>query len=315
MPAKYAMQPQWRQRRAAIGRKGGFEAEMIFESEAVVVKSKPVAPNSPVRIDSIFDMPEIKPIVLPGAWTTVGKGGRPLRGEQKMYDEPQKKKKKKKKTRKSKKAQQDDFSPEADYEEMPSSSDCLVALSRSMLKHEKAVECKHQARHWAKYRQEKAMKMLARDDLIAVLAAKGAFGDVDDTQNLTAAQDGPNRKQWQLNRNDRAERTRRKVRLARAAERCYFEPDETLMDEPVPAWTKKSAAIPVAPPAPEKGQAGSARLAAEVGHGCEEAKVKAEGRAGAKASGRSEARGDDSGKKRRKSNDGRKSNAKNCIMM
>merc|ERR1712146_724921 len=74
----------------AIGRKGGFEAEMIFESEAVVVKSKPVAPNSPVRIDSIFDMPEIKPIVLPGAWTTVGKGGRPLRGEQKMYDEPQK---------------------------------------------------------------------------------------------------------------------------------------------------------------------------------------------------------------------------------
>lgn len=301
MPTKYATQPHWRTRRQAIGRKGGYEAEMVFESEALVVKSKPdIPPNSPVRIDSVFHMPEIKPLVLPDAWTTVGKGGRPLRGEQKMYDEPQKTKKKK--TRKAKKADQE--ASLADYEEMPSSSDCLVALSRSLLKHEKAVERKHQVKHWAKYRQEKAMKTLARDDLIAMLAAEGALGDADGTKSLSTSHGGPIPKQWQLNRNNRAERTRRKVRLARAAERCYFEPDDHAAD----GFVAKRATWPAASPSTEKSAVGSA--AAKRAR--EDTKVKAPANA---ALARSETPRDATGKKGRRKQAAGKSSAKNCVVM
>lgn len=261
MPAKYATQPHWRQRRAAIGKKAGFEAEMLFESELQIEKSKPdIAPSSPVSVASMLDMPEIKPIVLPGSWTTVGKGGRPVRGEQKMYDEP--KRMKRKRNRRPKQPDELDGGSMAEYEELPSSSSCLVTLSRSMLKHEKAVEAKHQAKHWVKYQREKAMKSLARDALIATLAPQDALGDDAVTEGFGVSHAVPPPKKWQLSsRNNRAERTRRKVRQAAAAARCYFEPDDAMPAEPLPMPdTKKISTSSTASPSPKSIAADSSRL-------------------------------------------------------
>lgn len=123
----------------------------------------------------------------------------------------------------------------AKYEELPSSSSCLLTLSRSMLKHEKAVEAKHQSKYWVKYNQEKAMKRFACDQLIAVLATQDALGDDAGMDGFDTSRAGLMPKKWQLNsRNHRAERTRRKVRLSAAAARCYFEPDDATLAEPVP---------------------------------------------------------------------------------
>lgn len=265
MPTKYAMQPQWRQRREAIAKKGGLEAEMLLEAEPMFHKSKPDAQDmgSPVSVSFIFDaLPEIQHIVLPGAWTTVGKGGRPLRGEQKMYDPPQQKKRTRR--RKVKDEEGDDASSLADYEEMPSSSNCLIALSRSILQHEKAVERKQQAKHWAKYRQQKVMHALARDELVAALTAEGLFDDDDGTQSLNASQVGPRIKTpWQLKnapRNKRAKTTRRNVRLAAAAARCYFAPDDDVPTDVVPdgevpvRTTKFAAASPALLPSANRAE-------------------------------------------------------------
>ena len=111
-------------------------------------------------------------------------------------------------------------------------------------------------------------------------------------------------KQWQLNRNNRAERTRRKVRLARAAERCYFEPDDHAAD----GFVAKRATWPAASPSTEKSAVGSAaakRARADT-------KVKAPANA---ASARSETPRDATGKKGRRKQAAGKSSAKNCVVM
>lgn len=263
MPTKYATQPQWRQRRQAIGRKAGLEADMLFDSEPLVAVSKPtiVPPSSPVTIESsLFDMAEIKPLLLPGSWTTVGKGGRPLRVEQKMYDAPLKKKRQRE--RRPKKSEEEEGSL-AEYEEMPSSSNCLVTLSMSMLKHQKAVDRKHQAKYWDKHRQERTIMAIARDNLVAELAAEGALDDDEvGTPVLVTSNVGPVPKKWRHSRSHRVERIRRKARLAAAAAQCYFEPeDEVLANEVLPTRTTKGTATSAASPSIKQVAAGSSQLA------------------------------------------------------
>lgn len=243
---------------------------MLSESELPLVTSKTfVPPSSPVTIESsLFDMTEIKPLVLPGTWTTVGKGGRPLRVEQKMYDPPQKKKKRQR-TRLPKKDQEEEDSL-AEYEEMPSSSNCLISLSQSMLKHEKAVERKHQAKHWARYRQERAMMTVARDNLAAELADKDTLDDdLEGTPVLVTLHVGTIPKQWQFSKhsnNHRVERIRRKARRDAAAARCFFEPeDDVIVNEGLPTRAAKESALLAASHSIKQVAAGSAPLTAVHG--------------------------------------------------
>ena len=81
MPKLAAVQPQWRSRRDAIGKKGAVDYELLMESEVdftIAGKERNTVTNSPTSIDSthLEFAPEMKP--LPGAWVTVGKGGRPV---------------------------------------------------------------------------------------------------------------------------------------------------------------------------------------------------------------------------------------------
>lgn len=264
MPAKYATQPHWRQRRQAIGRKMGLEAEMLFDSEPLPAKSKPdMPPHSPVTVAAnLFDLPEIKPIVLPGTWIEVGKGGKPLRSEQKMYNEPKKKPRKRNRRPKEEQEEQQVAPSMSAYEELPSSSKCLAKLAQTMLKHEQAVTRKHEAKHWAKYRQDRALKSLARDELVAVLAANDSLADDDDgAGSLATSRARPIPKKWlhDPRKRSHAERTRRTSRFAAAAARCYFEPD----DESPAAFTKTIKDTPPLPStSPAKVVAGVPQLAA-----------------------------------------------------
>jgi len=224
---KYAVQPQWRQRRAAIGKKNAFEAEMLDESELVVDTYQPVKPavlsppSSPisVAISSLdFVMPEMKP--LPGAWTVVGKGGKPMKLEAKMYDEPeQKAPKKKKKKKRAQPRADEDASSLADMAEAPSSSTCVHRLDRMMQQRYKEVANGKNAKYWAGYQQAKHLKAVARDALLAEFADNGMLVDGPNLLGLVRTPDPITR------RNNKADshqdKTRRQRRKASAAARCY----------------------------------------------------------------------------------------------
>ena len=68
-----------------------------MEAEPLVPTKMSAIEASPVSIASAFNelQPEIQSLVLPGAWTVVGKGGKPLKNS-KTYDPPKKRKKKNK---------------------------------------------------------------------------------------------------------------------------------------------------------------------------------------------------------------------------
>merc|ERR1719453_838629 len=112
--------------------------------------------------------PEMKSFILPGAWTVVGKGGRPLKNL-KTYDPPQTPKKKKKKS--SRKAVEGEL--HATLVEMPSSSKCLDKLERVAVKHEKDAMRGRDARYWVHYRRAKQEQIFARDTLTAALGEVG----------------------------------------------------------------------------------------------------------------------------------------------
>lgn len=164
----------WRQYRENLARKGGFDAQLVFDSEVMVntlSKENDVISSSPVSIASSF-LPEMQPLNLPGAWTVVGKGGRPMKNEPKMYDEPVKKKKKK---RKAQRPVDPELEPTA--EDGPSTSKCLEMLGHSEAQKMKAITRSRDKKYWVRYQQAKQSKREAVEALIAVLESESTDGD------------------------------------------------------------------------------------------------------------------------------------------
>lgn len=267
---KHAVQPSWRSRRAAIGKKGELDYELLMDSELTTISIKPgkqrvgeaTSPtsvassfSSPTTVaTSNFDMvPEMKP--LPGAWVTVGKGGRPVK-ESLMYHEPAKTQVKSKKKRvRARKDRKSEETPLDDYlaslEEAPSTSKCLQAIGRSTEQRQKELDRLKESKHWKEYRQAKQLKALARDHLIVALVDGGLLDDV--SEGTVVAPEPPKR------RNDKGSshgaKCRRKARLAAAAARCYSV--EMGEDEPLVEMPIKSQPAAVAEPKVPKPKMGA----------------------------------------------------------
>jgi len=233
---KYAVQPHWRQRRDAIGRKGAMEAELVMESEISSVigertfelSGKQVYdPSSPISVASGFaameSMPEMKPIMLPSAWVVVGKGGRPMKNL-KMYEEP--KKKKKKKTRSRKPAPQED-SVFGALHDLPSSSTAYRVHDISTMRHEKEAARGKEVKFWMRYQKGKTTKKLARDALLAVMLSDGVIDD----EGGGVVTPPPSRRRRDVKETRHVKETRRHVRRAAAAARCGALFDDGESDE------------------------------------------------------------------------------------
>lgn len=238
---KYAVQYERRRQREVLGRKGAFEAQLLFESESI--PAKVLAPESPVSVLASVDYPELKPLTLPGAWTVVGKKGRPAKVDGIMYNEVQPKKKKRK--RKSKTGDEPhDPSDElaaaaaaanlaaslrAALEEAPSTSGCVERSERTCAQHAKAATRGRAAKAWASYRLAKEEKVAARDALIDALAAEGMLEeDGEAMPGSPSSKVKPERPApRKTDRNSHAQKTRRAKRFEAAAARCYSpeEPD------------------------------------------------------------------------------------------
>lgn len=214
--------PHWRQRRFAIGKKVELETEMLWESETL----KPIPddqigskPSSPISVASVF-AGELQPLVLPGAWTVVGKGGKPVK---KMYDEPKKAdegKNKKKKAKKARKVPVEDDAPLITLEEEPSSSKCMQTLERSIAARDKQVTRSHEAKFWAGYRQEKQLK---REALAVLIAALERDKDDDkDDDDETAELKTQFKPAFSCKANGAKDKIRRRARSAAAAARCFL---------------------------------------------------------------------------------------------
>jgi len=234
---KYALPPQWRNRRAAISKKAELDLEMIMDSELVIStkssKQSMDAVSSPTTIASTFDfnaMPQMKPLPnalkvtkpleemkpLPGAWMVVGKGGRPLK-DSVMYDDPVPRKHKKR--NRSRKAPSSDDEPNllADLAEEPSTSSCEQKLHRSLMRREKELGKTRDLKYWAKYHKEKELKIHARDTLIYVLADGGMLEEGTDKELISPEPLKRSRDKGSI----RGAKIRRQKRLASAAARCY----------------------------------------------------------------------------------------------
>merc|ERR1719375_139594 len=133
-------------------------------------QSEPPQPmSSPTSVFVIPEkMPEIQPIVLPDSWTLVGKRGKPVVQEGKMYDEPHVAKKTKKKRRSRPRKEE---TPEAMWalENMPSSSKCFHKVAVDVASKGKQVAQGRLARYWRRHRLAKAAKVHAHKSLLAYM--------------------------------------------------------------------------------------------------------------------------------------------------
>jgi hypothetical protein len=219
--------PYWRKRREAIGRKGEYEAELLRDSEVLTPVDEPVKPmsnmSSPTSVAFSFDI-EIQPLVMPGAWSVVGKGGKTLRNT-KTYDEPERdtlanKKKKKHRTRKPK--PEEEPLSKMTLEDLPSSSKCLIALNLGTSQKAKQMHRAKEAKSWVKYQQNKQLKREALEQLIAGNELfEGLCG------NETVMRPKVQRKPPMDNKaNSSKDKARRHARSAAAAARCYTHDEE-----------------------------------------------------------------------------------------
>lgn len=234
MPA-LANQRLLRQRQFAMGKNAFIESEFLMEAEPIVIPSKQkIEPGnqSPISIASDIFLPEIKPITLPGAWTVVGKGGRPVKNA-KMYDEP-KKKKKRSRTRKPK--DDENATLFATLEEMPSSSHCLYTLHRAEVRTEKSSVRGRQLKVWKRSKEVKALRGMARDTLLLNMVDAGLLNPDD-------APASPPQLPSHRHMGSSAEKKRRGVRQARQAAKC-FSVDEWDVEDQIfssaPARTKRA---------------------------------------------------------------------------
>ena len=246
---------QYRARRNAIMRKG-YEAallldvdEPLFDPIAAKAGPEPSSPaGSPVSIASFFDerMPEIKPLLLPDAWTVVGKGGKPIK---KMYDEPLEKKKKKSRKAGKKEEEEEEGaagSALASLAEGPSSSACLRALDKATARSDKEAARGLQLKHGKQLKATKREKMYAREMLCAALTADGALDDDDAPPPRGAHLAAQPPKSMRARRSPHVEKIRRSRRLASAAARC-FAPEEEDVEASPPPRTPKTAPSPHSP--------------------------------------------------------------------
>lgn len=214
---RYAAPPAWRTRRAAINKKGLFDAELLMESDALPAPAaKDYIPHSPV---SVFDqpehLPEMKSFTLPGQWTVVGKGGKPVKND-KLYLEPPAKKKKKR-NRMRKEVTEDDSL--ARLAEQPSSSKCLQMLTVAEARRDKLVLGARERKHWQRYQQTKAVKAYARD-MLEILLVEGDMPE-DKPEGSTLLRPPKAMIQHSCKGNSHTEKVRRKNRFASQDARCY----------------------------------------------------------------------------------------------
>jgi len=244
----------WRSRRAAIGKKGELDFELLMESEFATIEMKPSKPRSnqatsPITVEStqvpssptsifsanlIADVPEMKP--LPGVWVTVGKGGRPMKSI--MYEDPKKVAPKKKRVRARK-------SPEEDEDQYPPVQECSIEPSRRSQRQLREVMRAKEAKLWGRYRQAKELKVVSHQHLLAALADGGMLVDSSDDifVALATAKQSKVLKVRNEKGNSLAAKARRKARNASSAARCYsvFDPDEDALGpervEMKPRWS------------------------------------------------------------------------------
>lgn len=233
MPAHYATQPAWRFRRIAISKKQWFDSNLLMDDAEPFETKHQAAAQSPnliaVSFDALLMEPEMKPIVLPGAWTVVGKGGKPVKNV-KMYDDPQhpKKKKNKKKTR----ADDEEVNEEAErlmnIAEEPSSSKCVAKHARLVLQHEKVAQSGLDARRWKSYRANKEVKKFMSDELIRCMLhlepTDGESEVADGDATAQTASRGPLPKamtQRGCKADSRAAKARRRARLDARDAKCF----------------------------------------------------------------------------------------------
>jgi len=228
-------QPLWRTRRNAIDKKGALDVELLQDTETIVMSRKrpemPTRPmHSPTSILQVPEMlPEMQALILPGAWVEVGKRGKPIINT-KMYELPVVAKKKKKRTRKAEAVPESILA----LEEAPASSKCLQVLHTATSYHEKAATLGRTVKYWTRYRQQHALKIQARDALLA----SAMFSDEDDALEERASLGVPaptKRDNKKLGARDKARR------LARDAKAEYaFWPAE--LDEPAESTELPAAA-------------------------------------------------------------------------
>lgn len=231
---------QHRIRAAAIGKKGELESAMLMESELVITtKTKQYHVDdmsaSPVSVASLgLMMPAMNSLPgaleaiqpLPGAWTVVGKGGRPLKDGVMYIDAPSPDNKKKKKRNRTRKvpASDNDANVLADLAEAPTSSTCEQMVHRSTTRRQKEVGKHKDLKLWQQYRQDKTTKVLARDTLVYVLAHEGMLGEEasESALEMSAPEAIPRRHDKVSSRwaNLKA-KLRRQARFESATARCY----------------------------------------------------------------------------------------------
>lgn len=229
---------KWRRRHLALDRKGQFETEMLNSDDddlsesadlpAKMDKNAKAPPlSSPNSVASAFDIPlEMQSITLPGAWTTVGKGGKPLKNA-KMYDEPVSSKPLtskpvtcKNSKKKSKKKMPDEM--EAELEQLASSSKCFLTLDRSATQHNKVVARSQEAKRWAKYNHGKQLKREALEELLAAMSSPD-----DDSVHVAPVKPAKDNKA-----NSIKDKARRRARSAATAMRCFpYEFEEMKIEE------------------------------------------------------------------------------------
>jgi len=232
----------WRQRHIAIGRKGEYEADLLYGAEGdISCTEAPLEPNvemlkrnieqivdhssSPVSVASTLSTSvEMKPFLLPGSWVVVGKGGKPTKSS-KMYDEPvtfaaAEKKKKKKKHRTNNMFEEAE--PLVTLEDRDASLKCLRVLDRSIAQHQKNKSRRQTVKYWAKYQCAKLLKRDALNELIETLSLSDDEGKATDEASPVL----PSKKRSRDNKANRnKDKARRRARSLAAAACCFLHDD------------------------------------------------------------------------------------------
>lgn len=227
------VEAQWRRRKQHIVKKGEIESQLLMDSEIVPLangKAKVEStPSSPTSIASFFaELPlEMKPIILPGAWVVVGKRGKAVKPDMKMYEDPKKKRRQRKRP---KKVEQTDAERFMELEETQLAAGCSRNHDKIMLKHDKDVTHGRQLKHWKRYQKEKMVRRLTHEALMATLFDEDeALGD----EGMTSKEKDRHTPKClrSFDTKDEVQRVRRASRQASAAAKCYeHEDDMTLVE-------------------------------------------------------------------------------------
>lgn len=243
-----AAQIGWRQRRKAIGKKGAFDADLVIDSEQVEELTTPVKEHnvqtSPSSVAALFAFDDgqskMMPLVLPGAWTVVGKKGKPVawaieNDTERSSSKIQKKKKKKKTTKtRARLSDAEEVSVFADLEEKASSSSstCMRQLDRSVAQQSKARAVGLEAKYWTYARKQKKWNAHARDVHVSELAANGhpwqPWESVGRTTDIRPPE--PLKTRLPKHMSSKSEKARRSARKAGMAARCFWPDTEEQLD-------------------------------------------------------------------------------------